>query len=238
LDLSIIIPCFNEAANIAAIVERFFLCKPKNLSVELVLVDNGSTDSSQKEISKFLGKDDNIQCFSIPKNEGYGNGIWEGLKSAKGEYLCWTHADLQTDIKECFEAYFSILSQNDKINTYVKGMRTDGRTVTERMFSLAMEIVEFLILGKYMTEINAQPNLFHKSFINEMNPPKQWEFELFFYYIAKLKGIKIVRIPVKWKDRILGSSKWNYNLFSKMRYILKILIYSFKLRLKYLLKKS
>ena len=186
MDLSIIIPCFNEAANIDAIVERFLLCKPKNLSVELVIVDNGSTDSSQMEISKFLGKNYNIKCFSIPKNEGYGNGIWEGLKSAKGEYLCWTHADLQTDIKECFEAYFSILSQNDKINTYVKGMRTDGRTVTERMFSLAMEIVEFLILGKYMTEINAQPNLFHKSFINKMNPPKQWEFELFFYYIAKL----------------------------------------------------
>ena len=71
-----------------------------------------------------------------------------------------------------------------------------------------------------------------------MNPPKQWEFELFFYFIAKLEGMKIVRIPVKWKDRIHGSSKWNYNLLSKMRYTLKILIYSFKLRLKYLVKKS
>ena len=133
MELSIIIPCFNEAANIASIVERFLLCKPKDLSVELVLVDNGSTDSSQEQISKFLEKNNNIHCFSIPVNEGYGNGIWQGLKSAKGEYLCWTHADLQTDIKECFEAYFSILSQNDKTNTYVKGMRTDGRTITERM---------------------------------------------------------------------------------------------------------
>lgn len=237
MELSIIIPCFNEAANIASIVERFLLCKPKDLSVELVLVDNGSTDSSQEQISKFLEKNNNIHCFSIPVNEGYGNGIWQGLKSAKGEYLCWTHADLQTDIKECFEAYFSILSQNDKINTYVKGMRTDGRTITERMFSLAMEIVEFIILGKYMTEINAQPNLFHKSLINKMNPPKQWEFELFFYFFAKLEGMKIVRIPVMWKDRIHGSSKWNYNIFSKMRYILKILIYSLKLRLKYLVRK-
>ena len=232
MDLSIVIPCYNEASNIASIIERFLSCHPKNLSTELILVNNGSTDSTETEIHKFCEKEDNIQCCTINYNSGYGNGIWQGLQTAKGEYLCWTHADLQTDISECFQAYFSIISQNNQTNTYVKGMRTEGRSVFERTFSLGMEIVEFLILGKYMTEINAQPNLFHNSFIKDLNPPKQWELELFFYYKAMLGNVKIIRIPVQWKDRIHGTSKWNYSFFSKVRFIAKIIIYSFKLRYK------
>ena len=230
MELTIIIPCFNEADNISLIVKRFIRCKPKNLSAELLLINNGSSDTSEKEIICYSKKYPDVRYFSIEKNIGYGNGIWVGLQKATGDFLCWTHADMQTDIKECFEAYNMMMSLDKKKTSYIKGERVDGRSKIERLLSFGMEIVEFIILGKYLSEINAQPNLFHKSFIYKLSPPKEWEFELYVYYKARLENFRLIRIPVEWNERIHGTSKWNYHFMAKMKYILKIINYSVKLR--------
>ena len=56
IDLSIVVPCYNEKNNISLVVKRFLEIKPKSLDVELILVDNGSADNSKAVMEKFDAK--------------------------------------------------------------------------------------------------------------------------------------------------------------------------------------
>ena len=95
MKLSIIIPCFNEELSLNKLVNNCL--EYINNDVEIILVDNGSTDNTFESLLSF-SLPFNLIPIRVEKNIGYGNGILCGLKEAKGEVLSWTHADLQTDV--------------------------------------------------------------------------------------------------------------------------------------------
>ena len=88
MNVSLVVPCFNEADNLPILINRRGKLIEK-YSVEVILVDNGSTDDSSSLIAEYP----HIKLVKISKNEGYGNGILQGLHSATGDILAWTHAD-------------------------------------------------------------------------------------------------------------------------------------------------
>ena len=230
--LSIIVPCFNEEKNIPLIIRRFDAVKPEDLSAELILVDNGSSDRSNALIKEMMKTHDWLKLAHIKKNIGYGFGIWTGIKAASGEYICWTHADLQTDLKDTITAFNLIGLQKDSEHCFVKGKRT-GRPIFDRFFTFGMSLFETLALQTWLNDINAQPNLFHKSFLTHApNPPKDFSFDLYFYYIAKKKGYAIIRFPVGFTERIYGHSHWNTGLASKWKFIKRTVDFTIKLRKK------
>lgn len=185
IDLSVVVPCYNEEKNIPLVVDRFRKVLPKKVNVELVLVDNGSSDGSNKLIKSYVKKYKFIQIAHVKKNIGYGFGIWSGLKKAKGEYVCWTHADMQTDPHDPIRGYEIIKKQKNPKKCYVKGTRK-GRSLFDTFFTSCMSLFETVYLGTFLFDINAQPNLFHRSFLKKTpNPPKDFSFDLYYYYIAK-----------------------------------------------------
>ena len=107
--LSLIIPCFNEQENLKKLLKKLnsLLGTYSNEKIELVLVDNGSTDSSREIIKKSdLYLNNKINLVKIDNNIGYGNGVYNGIKSSKGDFIAWFHADLQTnpsDVINIFE---------------------------------------------------------------------------------------------------------------------------------------
>ena len=90
--ISLVIPCYNEKQNLPRLIERCETLVSKH-SIEVILVDNGSTDNSSEVIEEYPF----IKLVRIEKNQGYGYGIIQGLTQATGDILSWTHADLQTD---------------------------------------------------------------------------------------------------------------------------------------------
>lgn len=227
--LSIIVPCYNEEKNIPLIVDRYKQIKDKTINTELILVDNGSTDNSNKLIKKITKKNKDIKLCHVKINHGYGFGIWSGLKSAKGEYICWTHADMQTDLKDTFKAY-KLAEGKRKI--FVKGHRK-GRPVQDQIFTSGMSLFESLLLGKILYDINAQPNLFHHTLLERIkNPPKDFAFDLFFYYKVLKLNYKVKRFRVKFTDRIHGESNWNTSWSNKWKFIKRTIEFSLKMKRK------
>ena len=126
MNLSIIIPCYNEELSIRKLVNNCIA----NISdgIEILLVDNGSIDDSYKTLMN-LDLPKNIIPLKIEENIGYGNGILMGLKKAKGKILAWTHADLQTDISDVIRGYNIYMNElNDKI-CVVKGQRQKKKSI-------------------------------------------------------------------------------------------------------------
>ena len=228
INLSIVIPCFNEAKSLPKLVKDFSK-KLKRKDVELILVNNGSNDSTETIISN-LKKDYNfLKMIKLKKNNGYGNGILQGLKKAKGKYISWTHADLQTDPYDViigFEKFEKELSPK----IFIKGNRL-GRPLKDIIFTIGMSIFETILLKKFFWDVNAQPNIFHKNFFNMLERiPLDFSFDLFFYFNAKKKKLKILRFPVKYPERKFGVSHWNTDFKNKMKFIKRTIKYSFQLK--------
>lgn len=232
IDLSIVLPCYNEANNIPIIIERFLKVLPDDLKVEIVLVNNGSNDHSkvvfERELSRL--KSHPFKVIDLPVNKGYGFGILSGLDQASGEVLAWTHADMQTDPGDVIRAYNQFLNAKNG-NVFVKGRRKK-RAFLEVFFTFGMQILVWLILRQNLSDINAQPKVFSKRFYQDYlkkQSPYDFSLDLFAYYQAK-KTLKIIEVPVYFKKRLHGIAKGGGSLKTRIKLIQRTLLYIIKLK--------
>jgi polyisoprenyl-phosphate glycosyltransferase len=217
--LSIILPCYNESEGIIQILDRFKL-KGSEKNYELILVDNGSTDDTSRIIADNIDSYPFARYVKVIRNIGYGHGIITGLGEAAGEYLSWSHADLQTDPSDVFRAYRVLLEQSNPQKTIVKGIRR-GRNIVDQIITRAMSIVAYFLLGKWVSEINAQPKVFHRSLLEHCkNPPNDFNLDTYFIFKAIGSGWDIVGIDVDFPPRIYGASKWASSWKSKLMHII------------------
>ena len=216
MKMSIIIPCYNEEENIPLILEKFDNIIKKE-SIEVILVNNGSTDNSKEILEKLLPKYQFSRVVQVSKNQGYGHGIIKGLEVATGEFLGWTHADLQTDPYDVIKAYKILEDCNWDKNIYIKGKRKN-RTFIENFFTVGMSIFETLYLKKNLWDINGQPNIF--------------SIDLYALFLAKEQKRKIVRINVLFPKRVNGKSSWNTGLLARWKLIKRIIKFSIELKRK------
>jgi len=228
MKLSIVIPCYNEAENIPLILKRFSEVITKE-RIEVILVNNGSTDNSAEVIEGLLPKYSFIKAVTVPVNQGYGYGILQGLDSSDGDFIGWTHADMQTDPADIIKAW-RIIRKHGRHNIYVKGNRK-GRPFMDCFFTGGMGIFESIYFRMPMKDINAQPNVFPRQFYESWkNPPYDFSLDLYAVYTAKKQNLKVVRFPVRFPERIHGKSKWNTGLKSKWKFIKRTVGFSMELK--------
>jgi len=229
MKLSIIVPCYNEENNISLILNRFNNVI-KDDEIEVILVNNGSTDNSKDILNKLVPQFSFAKTVNVDTNLGYGFGIVSGLKEAKGEFISYTHADMQTDPADVLKAYDLISRQKNPENCYIKGDRK-GRPLFDQFFTIGMSWFESLYLSAKLWDINAQPNVFHNSFFKQLSTiPKDFSLDLFFLYTAQKKNLNVVRFDVLFPERIHGESSWNNGLKDKYKFIKRTIEFSLKLK--------
>lgn len=230
MKFSIIIPCYNEAENIPLVLDKFTSCI-KDENMEVVLVNNGSTDSTESVLEKLLPGYPFARTVLVPVNQGYGYGILQGLQSAQADFIGWTHADMQTNPADVIRAYHLLAEEGWSKNIFVKGNRK-GRSLFDQFFTSGMSLFETLYLGRRLYDINAQPNVFSRSFFeNWQNPPHDFSLDLYALYMARVAGLDVRRISVQFPPRIHGESHWNNgSLAAKWKFIKRTLDFSRKLK--------
>jgi len=222
MKLSIIIPCYNEELSISKLIDNCLNIVKNDL--EIIIVDNGSTDNTFKLLNQLI-LPPNILPIRIEKNIGYGNGILFGLNYAKGEILSWTHADLQTDLSDVLRGYGLYKKELLNKTFIVKGQRKN-RSLFDSFFTFSMGVYCSILLKKWLYDINAQPKIFHKSFLGKFkNPPLDFSLDLYILYFFKSHKIEIKSIPVFFKKREFGESKGGGNFKGKIRLIKRTLNY-------------
>jgi glycosyltransferase involved in cell wall biosynthesis len=165
----------------------------------------------------------------VEVNQGYGHGIYTGLQAARGEVLAWSHADLQTDPADVFKALAVYRKSTQPRMTLVKGTRF-GRGLSEKIVSLGMGIVASTIFRRKLTEINAQPKVFHRSLLERAtNPPIDFNFDVYMLVKAKQAGYRIETISVQFPPRQYGHSNWAKTWKSKIRTIWRSVKYMTRL---------
>lgn len=201
LDLTILIPALNEENTIAICIEKGkkFL-KENNINGEILVINNGSTDNTEK-ISKLLGaRTENI------KERGYGIAIREGIKLAKGRYTIMIDADDSYNLLEILPMYKKLLEGNQ----LVVGNRFKGNIEKGAMKFLhryiGTPIIGWLARKKYDVKIgdfNCGLRGFDtKKIIETSCTSNGMEFATELIIKARKNNLKIAEVPINfYKDK-------------------------------------
>jgi glycosyltransferase involved in cell wall biosynthesis len=138
MDLSIIVPVFNEDESLPELcdwIER--VARDHQLSFEIILVDDGSSDNSWKVIESLRLRSPHIKGIKFQRNYGKSAALNEGFKAAKGEVVITMDADLQDSPDEIPELYRMISQQGLDLVSGWKKVRHDpiSKTIPSRFFN-------------------------------------------------------------------------------------------------------
>ncbi len=228
--LSISVPCYNEEKNIPLIISAFKKAVGERKNIEVLLVNNGSTDNSANVFAAELAKEQGgiFKLVKVVKNQGYGFGILSGLEAATGNVLAWSHADMQTDPADVIQGFD--LFSGDEI--FIKGKRKN-RALLEALFTFGMQIIASLALKTYLDDINAQPKIFSRNFYEKFvknKAPHDFSLDLFVLYMAKKHDLKIKEIAVDFAKRLHGEAKGGGSWKTRIKLIKRTFTYIFELK--------
>jgi dolichyl-phosphate beta-glucosyltransferase len=208
--LSVVIPAYNEEESIKnGVLEKVygFLSK-QNLSWDLTIVDDGSTDKTVKLIEKFIKNHKNVKLQKEP-HRGKGGTVIAGMLSAKGETILFTDMDQATPITEILKFLPKFREGVD----VVIGSRTGraGAPLVRKVMAFGFVIVRTVILrlpfkdtqcGFKALKRKAAKDIFKRMEIFSEKRAKGAAvtagFDIEFLYIARKLGYKIAEVPVAW----------------------------------------
>lgn len=216
---SLVIPCYNEGGNIAPLVKGFAGAL-KTGDFELIIVDNGSRDSTASVLKEFAPVYPFLRVVSVPENIGYGYGISQGLKAARGQYAGWAHGDMQYSPTEIMKA-IELLRPERGQKIFIKGLRS-SRPFFDTVFTSGMAVFESLLFGALLRDINAQPTLFHRSLLEDWaGAPADFSLDLYAYALARKNNFAVKRIGLTLSERTRGSSSWNRGFIDRVKMALR-----------------
>ncbi len=200
---SIVVPCYSEKETLVPLLESFQRAIGTRTDIELVLVDNGSTDESAAILKRVVSQPDLwfARIVSIRKNRGYGFGVLTGLDATHGEFVAWTHADSPTDPAEIVVGFDRLLQESFPRKTFVHGVRQGGPWI-DRLGSNGLGWLTRMMLGVRLTGIHAQPKICHRDFLHRLeSAPYDSSLDLYALMVAKKGGYTMVEIPVTYRAR-------------------------------------
>jgi len=222
--LSIFFPCYNDEKTIYHLInEAYSTGRKVTRSLEVIVVNDGSTDNSKKQLTKAKSIHPSLKIIHHQKNKGYGGALRSGFKAASKDFVFYTDGDAQYDIKELSLLVAKMNSKVDIVNGKIDNSTT--RDIFGNFYSLCTKILFNIPIAR----ANVAFRLIRKSALDkitlELNSAA-FCIEL----VAKLhmSGANFVEIPVSHYSRKYGRSQFftfkriartvidNFQLFIKL----------------------
>ena len=228
MDLSIIIPAFDEEKSISPLCNQIHKnLKDRNIKYEVILIDDGSQDNTWEEIIKVSKKKKNIITIKFSKNYGKSDALDAGFKCAKGEFILTMDADLQDDPSEIYPLYEMIKSNDMDLVSGWKKKRNDplSKTIPSKFFNF----ITRKFSGIELNDFNCGIKIYKKEVIDSIN--LYGEMHRYIPLIAKWNGFNnIGEKEVNHNKRKFGVTKFGMERY--VRGFLDLLSVSFVYRFK------
>ena len=226
-DLSLVMPCYNEQdcleLTVPPLIEAF---EKAGINLELVLVDNGSTDRTSAVIDGLIARDLPIVKATVPVNKGQGLGIRTGLNVCRGRHIGYSAADGQVGPENVLLIYRSVVTAGDRTIAKVRRrFRPDSwvRKVVSVIYNVSMLI---LFPGLPSLDVNGSPRIFSAKLLPLLDlTSSDWFLEAEIMLKAHYVGLLVIEIDVPGHLRKGGRS--NVHLRTIFEFIRNILWYRF-----------
>jgi len=206
MNLSVIIPVYNEVHNITTIVKRV---QDTKLANEIIIVDDGSKDGTRDILQTMNGKK-KVRVILHEKNQGKGAAVVTGMQAAKGEILLIQDADLEYDPRD----YPMLLKPLEEgLADVVYGSRFLGGSHRVTMFwhQVANKLLTFItniLYDSILTDMETGYKVFRRKVIEGMTiKAKRFNFEPEFTAKILKQKYRIYEVPISFNPRDYSEGK-------------------------------
>ena len=211
MNISVVIPLFNEEESIKELSTWIVEVMKKNkFSYEIIIIDDGSDDTSWKEIERLNSKNSNIKGVKFRRNYGKSAALNIGFLKAKGDVVITMDADLQDSPDEIPKLYEKVYKKGFDLVSGWKKERYDpiSKTVPTKLFNWAARKAS----GIYLHDFNCGLKAYNKNVIK--NIEVYGEMHRYIPMIAKWSGFSnITEQVVKHQKRKYGTTKFGIERF-------------------------
>lgn len=207
-ELSIIIPAYNEEGRLPRTLERireYFDARPGGAeAVEVLVVDDGSSDGTARIAKEWTQRVPGWRLVSNGANRGKGYSVRNGMLEARGRIALFTDADLSSPIEESHKLLAALAAGHE----VAVGSRAIDRSLIEKRQARYRELAGIIFNGfvKLFTRLPIEDTQCgFKAFVREPSRVifEQQRIEGFGFdpeilFLAKRHGLRIAEVPVRW----------------------------------------
>ena len=226
MSLSIVIPVYNEDKQLHNTVKKINKISKRIKDYEIVFIDDFSSDNTKQIIKKSIRSNKKIKYYKNIK-KGLGSAIGLGINKSTKKFVCIFMCDNSDDLSDLME-YYKIINKNnlDAVlgSRFLKNSKITNypilKMVLNRIFNY---IVKIIFLSNYNDFTNAF-KIYKKKTLKELMPIVSDHFNVFLELPLKIiiRKYKYKIIPISWKGRKIGVSKFKISELGSM-YIFTLL---------------
>ena len=206
LDLSIVIPAYNEEARLPKTLERIHrYLAAHSLRAEVIVVDDGSTDATAKLVKEAGSNYAEVRLVSNGRNRGKGFSVKHGMLEARGEFALFTDADLSAPIEEADvllkqlqEGGYDVAIGSRAINRkLIEVHESSFREMAGILFNYAVR----LLAGLPFSDTQCGFKAFRRERARiafEQQRTEGFGFDPEVLFLARRHGLRVVEVPVRW----------------------------------------
>jgi glycosyltransferase involved in cell wall biosynthesis len=209
--ISVIIPAYNEKESLAPLLAEIDeVARRIDSDLEVVFVDDGSTDGSWMVISDLAEKHEWVHGIRLRRNFGKAAALTAGFHAARGDLILTLDADLQDDPKE-IPAFLSALAKGYDVVSGWKRIRHDPwhKVWPSRVFNLLVSAMT----GVRLHDHNCGMKCYRSQVFREVR--LYGELHRFIPVLAAARGFKVGEIEIRHRPRRFGHSKYGVRRFLK-----------------------
>ncbi|MGZ9233991.1 MAG: glycosyltransferase family 2 protein [Anaerolineales bacterium] len=206
MNLSVVIPVYNEADSIGEILRRVQATK---LAMEIIVVDDGSQDGT-RDILQNLDGEKEVRVILHERNQGKGAAVLTGLKATQGDVLLIQDADLEYDPRD-----YPVLLQpiEEGVADVVYGSRFLGAPHRVTMFwhliaNKLLTLMTNLLYNTILTDMETGYKVFRRKVIEGIKiRSKRFDFEPEFTAKILKRNYRIYEVPISFNPRDYSQGK-------------------------------
>jgi glycosyltransferase involved in cell wall biosynthesis len=200
--LSVVVPIYNESDSLETLhreLDAAIAGVPGG--VEIVFVDDGSTDGGLGRLRAIAEKDERVRVLALDRNHGQSTALDAGFRAARGEVTATLDADLQNDPAD-LPRLLALLDRADVVNG-IREKRQDARL--RRLGSRVANGFRNWVTGESVTDVGCSLRVMRTSFLHRVRFHRG--MHRFLPTLLRMEGARVIEVPVSHRPRRFGVSK-------------------------------
>lgn len=223
MKLTVLVPVFNEEGNIPALFDELSsVLGALKKEYEIVVVNDGSSDNTRNALEKYAKKDERIKVVNFAMNAGKTVAMSAGLACATGGIIVTIDGDLQNDPNDIPEMLKKLEEGYDVISGWRKE-RWPGKFLTRKLPSVTANWLISRVTGLYLHDYGCMLKIYRAKYLRDLQ--LYGEMQRFLPAFASWRGAKVFEMPVNYRQRKFGNSK--YGILRTFQVLLDLLLMRF-----------